>query len=319
MNHTRTPPPIIYEVSLDDGTSWTGTKRELMETHPDWRRYARKAQRSGGGERRPEHRASAYTNQAWQRPRQREQAIIQPAHDRGFRPEDTMYGTGDAVLDVEGGEDQFSLQRSHTSVVRYDQPLPPRRRGDDFHPNPVPHGRRRAHAEPAMAVPGYTEEWQATHREQRRGSYALHPLVYVGIGMIAMLALWVAGQMAVTWWQNQQNNATYGRPRIYQLDSVFGHRDSAANPTHLIIINLNRHVMIIELPGGDSTHARIYTGPTLIQDGGDLVPVTGEAIDVNGDGKRDLVLFIQNQRVVFMNDGTQFRPLKPGERVTVLH
>jgi len=39
--------------------------------------------------------------------------------------------------------------------------------------------------------------------------------------------------------------------------------------------------------------------------------------DFNGDGKLDLVLYVQDQRIVFINDGTQFRPLKPGERITI--
>jgi hypothetical protein len=55
----------------------------------------------------------------------------------------------------------------------------------------------------------------------------------------------------------------------------------------------------------------------LFGDGQDLTPATGKAIDVNGDGKLDLVLYVQDQRIVFINDGTQFRPLKPGEQVNI--
>jgi hypothetical protein len=177
---------------------------------------------------------------------------------------------------------------------------------------------RRAHAEQTTtATPRHTEERLAAKPKRQRRGFMAHPLLYLGIGMLFMLALWVLGQMAANWWQEHQDDATYGMPRTYQFDAVFGHKDSTANPTHIIIINLNRHVIIIELPGGDSTRARIYNGPTLFQDGGDLVPVTGKAIDVNGDGKLDLVLFIQDQRIAFINDGTQFRPAKPGERITL--
>jgi hypothetical protein len=80
-------------------------------------------------------------------------------------------------------------------------------------------------------------------------------------------------------------------------------------------MNLNRHVIIIEMPGGDASHARVYLGPVLFGDGQDLTPVTGEIRDVNGDGKPDLIVFIQDQRIVFINTGTAFRPLQPGERV----
>jgi hypothetical protein len=114
-----------------------------------------------------------------------------------------------------------------------------------------------------------------------------------------------------------QNDVQYGRPRTFQFDAVVGHGDSPANPTHFIIINLDRHVEVIEFPGGDGTHARMYLGPTLFGDGQDLTPVTAEVRDVNGDGKPDLILHIQDQRVVFINDGTMFRPLKPGEKVNL--
>jgi len=73
--------------------------------------------------------------------------------------------------------------------------------------------------------------------------------------------------------------------------------------------------VIIELPGGDSTHARIYNGPTLFVNGQDLTPVTGEFRDVIGDGKPDMIVHIQDQRLVYINDGTQIRPLQHGEQV----
>ena len=73
--------------------------------------------------------------------------------------------------------------------------------------------------------------------------------------------------------------------------------------------------MIIELPGGDASHSRIYNGPTLFGDGQDLTPVTAEFKDVNGDGKIDMIVHIQDQRLVFINNGTQFAPLQPGQQV----
>jgi hypothetical protein len=96
-----------------------------------------------------------------------------------------------------------------------------------------------------------------------------------------------------------------------------GHNDSSANPTHFIFINLNRHVEIFELPGGDGSHAHVYLGPVLYGDGQDLTPITGGVRDVNGDGKPDLVVHIQDQTLVFINDGTAFRPLQPGEHVNL--
>jgi hypothetical protein len=76
-------------------------------------------------------------------------------------------------------------------------------------------------------------------------------------------------------------------------------------------------VIIIEMPGGDATKARIYNGPTLFGDGQDLTPVTAEFKDVNGDGRPDMVVHIQDQTLVYLNDGTQFQPLRPGQQVNL--
>jgi hypothetical protein len=46
-----------------------------------------------------------------------------------------------------------------------------------------------------------------------------------------------------------------------------------------------------------------------------LTPVTLTFRDVNGDGKPDMLVNIQGSEVVFLNDGGQFRPLKPGDHV----
>jgi len=85
-----------------------------------------------------------------------------------------------------------------------------------------------------------------------------HYLVYIGIGMVAMLALWVGFQMLGSLWSEHQLDATYGFPRTYQVDEVVGHDDSTSHPTHFIFLNLKGRVVIIELPGGKSANARIY-------------------------------------------------------------
>jgi hypothetical protein len=106
---------------------------------------------------------------------------------------------------------------------------------------------------------------------------------------------------------------TYGRPRTFQTDAVVGHHDSSANPSHFLAINLNRHVLAFECPGGDCTHAVIYLGPTLLGEGQDVTPVTLTFQDLNGDGKPDMLVHIQDQQVVFLNENGKFQPAKPGE------
>ena len=37
-------------------------------------------------------------------------------------------------------------------------------------------------------------------------------------------------------------------------------------------------------------------------------PVTLEFYDVNGDGKVDMIVHVGDQKIVYLNDGTQFKP-----------
>jgi len=223
--------------------------------------------------------------------------------------------TQDSDYDLEE-EEEYYVTRPHTSARRYDRP-PQRDTLDDAN---VLKGAfvqpRRSIVSPKTSsgmlsnavAPSSIQGWRHSRR---------FPLIAVIVGMLVMAALVVALSAIGSWWQVHQDDVMYGRPRTFQIEAVVGHNDSPSNPSHFIFVNLNRHVVIIELPGGDSTHARIYNGPTLFGDGQDLTPVTAEFRDVNGDGKPDMIIHIQDQRLVFINDGTQFRPLQPGEHVNL--
>ncbi len=144
-----------------------------------------------------------------------------------------------------------------------------------------------------------------------------HWLVFVGLVMLVMVMGWVVLNVLTNWWQITLDDWHYGRPRTFQTDAVVGHNDSAANPSHFIALNLNRHIEIIEFPGGDASKAKIYVGPTLIGQGQDLAVVTLSFKDVNGDGKPDMIVSVQGSRFVFINDNGAFRPVRPGENVQI--
>ena len=177
-------------------------------------------------------------------------------------------------------DDAYYPQRPHTSAVRYTQPRQ----------QIIQRGNKRIviHNEPPPRK--------------------IHWSFILGLGMLTMLSLWVVGSYALTWWTNHQLDSTYGNPRTYQTDQVVGHADSTDHPTHFVAINLNSRVTIIEIPGGDSSHARIYSGPTLYSDNGDSIPVTLEFKDVNGDGKVDMIVHVGDQKITYLNDGTQLKP-----------
>jgi hypothetical protein len=212
-----------------------------------------------------------------------------------------------------GEDDDLYIKRNPTSARKYRQPIEHDTLDDLLlQGGAIIRRRSRGLTNPegttrTISVP--TKELE--HRPRR------FPMLAILIGMLVMALLVYGLTNLGAWWRIHQDDMQFGRPRTYQLDAVVGHNDSPSNPTHFIFMNLNRHIQIIELPGGDSAHARIYPGPVLFGDGQDLTPVTAQIRDVNGDGKPDIIVHIQDQQLVFINDGTQFRPLRPGEHVNV--
>jgi len=151
--------------------------------------------------------------------------------------------------------------------------------------------------------------------DESQGGPRFHWLVYVGLSMIVMTVGWIMLSSVSSWWQVTQDDLHYGRPRTFHVDQVVGHNDSSINPSHFIAMNLNRHIEIIEFPAGDPAKAKVYVGPVLIGQGQDLAPVTLTFKDVNGDGKLDMVVNVQDSRFVFINDNGAFRPPHQGENV----
>src|SRR5258708_3081603 len=97
----------------------------------------------------------------------------------------------------------------------------------------------RAHASRATEAP----EYQPILRKNPRRR--VHWLFFVGVVFFVMLIGWVGLNAFGAWWQIHQNDSTYGRPRTYQTDAVVGHTDSAEHPTHFMVVNPNRHTIII--------------------------------------------------------------------------
>lgn len=135
----------------------------------------------------------------------------------------------------------------------------------------------------------------------------IHPLLFLGLGMLGMLAIWTALTAGAGWWNNTMDSIHYGYPRTYQVDTVVGHNDSTSHPSHFIALNLHGRIQIIEFSGGDGAHARIYLGPQLYGTDADKAPVTLKFIDVNDDGRPDLLAFFQSSWIVFINNQSTFR------------
>ena len=129
-----------------------------------------------------------------------------------------------------------------------------------------------------------------------------------------MLALWTILMGVIGWYNTTMDDIHYGRPRTFQTDSFVGHNESSGMSSHFIAINLHGHIEVIEFPGGDAAHARVFLGPQLYTANNDLVVVTLRFIDVNSDRKPDMIIDFQGSQIVFINDQGTFRPLRPQER-----
>lgn len=212
-------------------------------------------------------------------------SIHRAGHSIHHHPEDVPYQTDDFTLkatrpqrqprspmfaDADYGEEEPRRAYSHTTARRLDR-------------NPL-----------------------ETRVLPRRQVNSGRVLIVVGLSLLVMLLGFMALSWLGNWWTTTTNDWTYGRPRTFQTDHVVGHHDSPQHPSHFIALNLDRHVVVIELPGEDASKALTYLGPVLLGDGQDLLPVTLSFEDRNGDGKPDLDIHLGDQVIVFLNDGTKF-------------
>ncbi len=193
--------------------------------------------------------------------------------------------------------------KPHTSIRAYGYPTAPNRKPKvQVHPGQHINVPLRSSAQ---KQPPQTEDFPVVVR--KRGWFRSHPLIWLGLGMLFMLLAWTGLQALGYWWSIHQDDVTYGRPRTAQYDVVVGHNDSLEHKTHLIAMNLNSRVTIIELPGGDSSKAKIYQGPTLYGPNADLAPVTLSFRDTTGDGLTDMIVNVQGAQLVYLNKNGQFQ------------
>ncbi len=147
----------------------------------------------------------------------------------------------------------------------------------------------------------------------------VHWLLPVGGGMLVMLLLYLVVSWVHVWAVGLHDDWTYGTIRTFHLDAVVGHNDSLAHPTHVTAVNLHGQVVIVELPGGDLAHAKIYAGPHLPWSDAATSVIQLSVKDVTGDGKLDLVVSIQQEPtlsswqppltiLIMVNTGSGFKP-----------
>lgn len=130
-------------------------------------------------------------------------------------------------------------------------------------------------------------------------------LAYSVTGILVLLAASVLLSSLMNWGQILWDDIQYGRPRTFHLTANLGRPEEALAPTHLIAMNLDRQVVIFEIPGGDASQVRTIPGPYLFGADEDLTPVRMRLDDLNSDGVTDLVVRVKNEEMVYLNrDGT---------------
>jgi hypothetical protein len=202
--------------------------------------------------------------------------------------------------------DRDTSRQQAPNVQAPQSPATPRRTGQVPGANPAPIPTRAGRTSATGAVPGQGQGALLPSPANQPSRRSLHWMVYVGVGMIAALALWVSLSAILGWGTTEYNNIVYGYPRFYQTDAVVGHGDSPEHPRHYIAQNLHGQVIVIELPAGNPAKSYAYVGPDLIANGDDQIPITLSFSDVNHNGKPEMIIHIENREVIFCNDGTKF-------------
>ncbi len=156
-----------------------------------------------------------------------------------------------------------------------------------------------------------------TSQNQKR---QYHWLVPTGVTLMITIACYLLLYTAWTGGRGMYNNWAYGSTtRTSHLEAVVGDHDSITSPTHFVAMNLHGNIDVIELPGGDITHAKAFPGPHLLWTDADKAVVTLEVKDVNGDNKPDIIVHIQGDtdllfrqttaNFVMHNNGSGFAPM----------
>lgn len=227
----------------------------------------------------------------------------------------------DTSYNTDGYEDEgFDDPRPPTSAIRFSNPTTQSSRITGSSTQGIPQSPRRPTGTREFprqrALPPQTPYEQARPNTNKR----VHWLLPLGVGMVAMLVLWVLGSSVLAWGLQRYNDITYGNPRTYQTNAVVGHADSKAHPSHFIAMNWSHQAVVIEFAGGDPAKTINYVAPVYIaEDNSNPAPVTVEFRDLNGDGKPDMVVHIhlpsQDQVSVFINDTGKFRPSNGTDKI----
>ncbi len=154
------------------------------------------------------------------------------------------------------------------------------------------------------------------HRQVRAPALpSANLFAYVLTLALALLLANVLFTPILNWGRIKLDDMRYGRPRTMQVSAFVGHAETNGQPSHFVAMNLDRRVVIMEMPGGDAAQARTIVGPYLFGAGEDLTPVQLRFEDVNADNLPDMLVSVKQEEMVYINDAAsgEFRMITADE------
>ena len=122
-----------------------------------------------------------------------------------------------------------------------------------------------------------------------------------------MVLLLMLGQTLIGWSEITFDNWRYGMPRTFQTDAYVGHEQNSQQASHFIACNNHGRIEVIEFPGNDATHARIFFGPQLSGNNANLVPVTLQFVATSNQRYPNMIIHVGNEVVRFQNTHQTFQ------------
>ncbi len=160
-----------------------------------------------------------------------------------------------------------------------------------------------------------SKELPPQQQHERPGAVAVsYRVLYAAILILAAFAIYLLVGVAVDWARVKIDDLRYGDPRTTHLSGFVNHGEEQGQPTHFVAINLDRQVVVLELPGGDASQVRHLPGPYLFGEHEDLTPISLVLHDMDNDGYNDLLIEVHNEQVLYLNKDGAFRLPTPEEQ-----
>ncbi|MFM2308826.1 MAG: hypothetical protein RLY87_947 [Chloroflexota bacterium] len=136
-------------------------------------------------------------------------------------------------------------------------------------------------------------------------------------GILAIVALYVAVTSLFQWGSVQLAEVAYGATRTFHTDAFVGINDHVDQPSHFVAMNVNRQIVIMQIPAGDTTQTRVINGPALTGHNAASTPVLLTFRDTNNDTRPDMIVTAGSQSYVYLNRVNQFVLMPIEERATL--